>query len=151
MDDSECFFYLDDRRPTLFGNLASVAHNDIAIANRVHLVDTDLFTQLIKLAKESGKQIDHLLWLVFRLFWILGELSEAYHVGVKERDIVKRVDDSLVILDAGEDMERDELAEQILRLFDLHLHDSLLVNIGALIKLRLEFKRLLGLIKGELR
>ena len=96
----------------------------------MHLVDTDLFTQLIKLAKESGEQIDHLLWLR-----ILGELSEAYHVGVKERDIVKRVDDSLVILDAGEDMERDELAEQILRLFDLHLDDPLLVVLASYLHL----------------
>ena len=89
-----------------FGNLASVAHNDIAIANRVHLVDTDLFTQLIKLAKESGEQIDHLLWLR-----ILGELGEADHIRVEKRHVIKLVDNSLIILDACKHVNRNQFAE----------------------------------------
>jgi len=63
----------------------------------VHLVHANLLTQLVKLAKQAGQQIDDLLRLR-----VLRKLREAHHVSVQKCDVVQAVDHSLVVLDSGE-------------------------------------------------
>ena len=64
------------------------------------LVYSNLFAQLIELAKQSGEQTDDFLRLR-----ILRELSEADHICVQECHILKAVHYSLVILDTCENVQ----------------------------------------------
>ena len=56
--------------------MASVAHNDVAIPNGVHLVHFILDAQLIEAGEQFGEKFDDLTWI----FHVVAELREAHHV-----------------------------------------------------------------------
>ena len=58
----------------------------------MHLINADLFAELVKLAEKTRKEIDNLL-----RFSIFGELGEAYHVGVEESYVFKSINNTLVV------------------------------------------------------
>lgn len=71
----------------------------------MHLVNTNLLAELVKLAEKSRKEVDYLLRFV-----IFGELRETYHVGIEESNVFERVYHTLVVQDACQDVLRYQFA-----------------------------------------
>ena len=74
-------------------DFSSVAHNHVAVTNRMHLVDPFRVNQLVKLAEQLGEQLYDLL----RALDVFAEGSEADHVCVEKRYVVDLLDDALVV------------------------------------------------------
>lgn len=92
----------------------------------MHLVDTILLTELIKLTEETRQQINDVLWLC-----VLRELCKANHVCVEQGHIIKTVNDSLIVLDSCKHMQGYQLAQQFFGLLHLNLNDPLLVVLST--------------------
>lgn len=105
LDHSEGFVDLDNLGASFFGDLARVAHNDVAVADSVHFVDSDLFTELVELAEQPRQETHD-----FLRFSVLREFGEANHVSIEESDVIERVNDTLVILDTGKHVQRHKFA-----------------------------------------
>lgn len=66
-----------------------------------------LFSKLIKLAEQSGKELDNLL----RIFNTVAVSRKSNHVSVEKRNVVQDVNDSLIILNSSENVVGDQFRQ----------------------------------------
>ena len=105
-------------------DFAVVAHDHVAVANRVNFINLVLFTKLVKSGEELAQQIDHL----FGVSYVLREGGEATHVSLQKSNILELIDLPLLVLNDAQDMEWHQLGDEKVRLFDLDVQDSLIVQ-----------------------
>lgn len=66
-----------------------------------------LFSKLIKLTEQSGKELDNLLGI----FNTVAVSRKPNHVCVEKRNVVQDVNDSLIILNSSENVVGDQFRE----------------------------------------
>ena len=124
LDDAVSLINYNSLEPPVLLSLAVVAHGNILVADRVHLVHSVLFADLVKASENLREQGHHLN----RVQVVLPNFSDACQVGEDQSQIIEHVHLSLLVSDHRQDVEGHQSADENVRLLDFNIEDSLVVQ-----------------------
>lgn len=83
---------------------------------------------MVKFAEKFGEKLYDLLWV----FHTIAKSGETNHVSVQQSNIIKDVNNPLVVFNSSQYVVRHKLWEQIFCFLDLNIYDSFVVVLFAL-------------------